>query len=155
MDADFAVQVHGSGLVAVNDQPVRSPVLHQVGKLLVAAIFVLADEGRNLQSADFFHQKHVQKSVLGVRLRHGVEAAAVEPTVAGTDEGQLGVENLPVHFHHVVLGDALDDVHHRRSGVGPESLQKGQALIARHVGAHPGVQTHGANIQGIVLVAPD
>ena len=126
-----------------------------VGVVLVPAVLVFPDDGGHLQTAHLLHQKHVQKPVGGVGLRHGVEAAAVEPPVADADHGLLGVNGFAADLNHIVFRNAPHHVHHRGRGIGAEALQQGKPLVPGDVGADAGIQTHGADVQGVVVVAAD
>ena len=126
-----------------------------MGQLLVAAVFVLADETGDFQPAHLLHQQYVQLAVGGVGFGDGVEAAAVEPAVAHTDKGLLAVDGFAVDLHHIMLANALYHIHHRGGSVGTEAVQQRQPFIAGNVRADPGIQTHGADVQGEVIVALD
>ena len=125
----------------------------KLGKLLPAAVFVLADDAGNLKKAHLLYQKHLQKAVRGVGLRHGMEAAAVILSVAHAHEGLLTVDSLSPHFHHIVGGNAPEEVDDRGGGVGVEALQKGQTLIPGHIRADPGIQSNGADVQSQIVIA--
>ena len=125
----------------------------KLGKLLPAAVFVLADDAGNLEKAHLLYQKHLQKPVRGVGLRHGMEAAAVILSVAYAHEGLLTVDSLSAHFHHIVGGNAPEEIDDRGGGVGVEALQKGQTLIPGHIRADPGIQSYGTDVQSQILIA--
>ena len=139
------VQIHRAGLVADYTQLPGLKVPDELGKLLPAAVFVLADDAGNLEKAYFLYQKHLQKPVRGVGLRHGMEAAAVILSVAHAHEGLLIVDSLSTHFHYIVGGNAPEEIDDRGGGVGVEALQKGQTLIPGHIRADSGIQSYGAD----------
>ena len=127
----------------------------EFGQLLVASVLIFADDPRHLEPGDLLHQKHVQQTVGGVRFRHGIEAAAVIAAVAYAHEGHVSLDPLVAQLHHIMLRDPLDHVHHRAGGVGPEAMEQREPLVAGYVRADPGVQTHGADVQGDVAVTVD
>ena len=125
----------------------------EVRQLLIAAALILADGAGDLQTAQFFHQKHIQLAVGWIGLGDGIETAAVVAAVADAHKGLLAVNGLAIQLHHIMLADALDHIDHRGGGVGPEAVEQGQALIIGHIRADSGIQAHGADVQGEVIVA--
>ena len=125
-----------------------------IRKLLVFSVFESADHGGELQSADLFDHQHIQHSVCRIGLRHRMESAAVELTVAGADQRFIAIKGLPVDLHHIMLGNAPDHIDHRGGGIGPETAEQRDALIVGNIGADAGIQAHRADIQTVVIVAP-
>ena len=134
-------------------QAVGAVVGDVLRQLLVAAGFVFADEPRNLGPGDLFYQQHVQQTVSGVRLRHGIEATTVVAAVADADHGHLLVPGLAAEGDTQRLTDAADHIHHRRGRIGPEALQQRQPLVVGNIRADAGIQTNGADVQGQRIVA--
>lgn len=153
--AFLAVQVDGGVPVAVDGETVCLEALYEIAQLLVPAALVLADDEGNLKPGDLFHQQHVELAVCRVCLGYGIEAAAVEPSVAHAHEGHVAVHGLAVDIHRVVLADAPHHVDHRGGGIGGEAVEEGKPFILGHIRADPGVQTHGADVQAQIAVAAD
>ena len=51
----------------------------------IVSLLVFADDARNLEQVDLLHDQHVEKAVVRLCIRHGVEAAAVPAAVEDTD----------------------------------------------------------------------
>ena len=54
-----------------------------------------------------------------------------------------------------MLRNAPHHIHHGGGGIGAEALEQGKPLVPGDVGADAGIQTHGADVQGVVVVAAD
>ena len=79
-----------SQLVRALEEYLGTAVVSNVGaELSVAALGIFADKRQESQAADFFYNEYVHKSVVRLRIGHGVEAAAVIAAVACADKGKF------------------------------------------------------------------
>ena len=87
----------------MNGHLIGAEVAHQLCKLFVLAVFVFADDAGHLEQIHLLHQQHIQLSVGGIGLRHGIEAAAVKSAVADADHSLFFVNGLAVYLYRRAL----------------------------------------------------
>ena len=126
-------------------------IADDIRQLSMPAGLILADDACHGGPGHGLDQQHVQQAVVGLSLRHRIEAAAIPASVGHADQGLAAVKFLAVYLHHIVLVDALDQVDAGGENVGAGAGNQRQTLILADGGADAGIEAHGADVQGVVI----
>ena len=149
----LAVQIDGVDIVTLHPDTPAAVEGNQIRHFCVPAGFVLADNLCYLQAGHLSNQQDVQQSIVQFCIRNGMEAAAIPPAVGDADQSVAAVKDLPVDGDAVMLMDTFQQVGDQRQNIGARAGDQGQALIFTNGCADAGVQTDGADIQGVVVAA--
>ncbi len=130
-------------------------MVYVLGEIGIFALGIAAHKLQEGEAGNSFDNEEVQKTVIQLGIGNGVEAAAVEASVAGADKSHLAVIELTVADNAEGTGDALEEVGGKTCDIAGGTADQGNFAVFMDIGGNAGVYTNRADINAVSSVAVD